>query len=57
MIYLKLWGFFSTSEQGMIRFALQCFNGSIDDIKLSEVMRSLDDENTKMIKQAIDIRY
>jgi hypothetical protein len=53
----EVMGFFSTSEQGMIRFALQCFNSSIDDIKLSEVMRPLDDENTKMIKQAIDIRY
>lgn len=53
----EIMGVFSTSEQGMIRFALQCFNGSIDDIKLSEVMRPLDDENMKMIKQAISIRY
>lgn len=50
-------GVFSSSEQGMIRFALQCFNSSIDDIKLGDVMRPLDDENTKVIKQAIDIRY
>lgn len=50
-------GVFSSSEQGMIRFALQCFNSSIDDIKLSDVMRPLDDENTKVIKQAIEIRY
>lgn len=41
----------------MIRFALQCFNGSIDDIKLSEVMRPLDVENVKVIKQAIETRY
>lgn len=34
----------------MIRFALQCFNGSIDDVKLSEVMRSLDEQNVKVIK-------
>lgn len=53
----NIMGVFSTSEQGMIRFALQCFNTSIDDIKLSDVMRPLDDENTKVIKQAIDIRY
>lgn len=50
-------GVFSSSEQGMIRFALQCFNNSIDDIKLGDVMRPLDDENTKVIKQAIEIRY
>lgn len=48
---------FSASERVMIRFALQCFNNSIDNIKLSEVMQPLDDKNTKVIKQAIDIRY
>ena len=48
---------YSTSEQHMIRFALQCFNYSIDDIQLGETMRSLDALNTKVIKQAIDIRY
>lgn len=51
---MEVWSY---SEKSMIRFALQCFNGSIDDIKLSDVMRSLDDDNTKVIKQAIDIRY
>lgn len=48
---------FSTTEQEMLRFGIQCFNGSIDDIKLSEVMRSLDDRNTVVIKEAINIRY
>lgn len=48
---------FSASEKVMIRFALQCFNSSIDDIKFSEVMRALDNENTIVIKQAIEIRY
>ncbi|MCY7865918.1 hypothetical protein P8918_13165 [Bacillus spizizenii] len=48
---------FSSSEKAMIRFALQCFNSSIDDIKLSEVMRSLDDQNTQVVKQAINILY
>lgn len=48
---------FSHSEQVMLKFALQCFNGSIDDIKLSDVMRPLDQYNTKVIKQVIDIRY
>lgn len=50
-------GVFSSSEIVMVRFAVQCFNGSIDEITLGEVMRPLDDENTKVIKQAIDIRY
>lgn len=50
-------GVFSSCEQAMIRFALQCFNNSMDDIPLGEVMRSLDNENTKVIKQAIEIRY
>ncbi|AXI00546.1 hypothetical protein DV702_12935 [Sporosarcina sp. PTS2304] len=53
----ELMGVFSSSEQGMIRFALQCFNNSIDEIPLGEVMRPLDEENTKVIKQAIDLRY
>lgn len=48
---------YSSSEKYMIRFALQCFNGSIDEIKLSDVMHSLDDVNTKIVKQAINIRY
>ncbi len=50
-------GVFSSSERGMIRFALQCFNNSMDEITLGEVMRPLDDKNTKVIKQVIDIRY
>ena len=48
---------FSTSERVMIRFSLQLFNSSIDDIKLSDVMYSLDSENVKVIKQAIELRY
>ncbi len=48
---------YSVSEKIMIRFALQCFNSRLDDISISDVMRHLDDENTKVIKQAIDIRY
>lgn len=53
----KLMAVWSYSEKSMIKFGLQCFNSSIDDIKLSDVMRSLDDDNTRVIKQAIDIRY
>lgn len=48
---------YSSSEKYMIRFALQCFNGSIDDIRLSDVMHSLDDVNAIVVKQAINIRY
>lgn len=50
-------GVYSGSERCMIRFGLQCFNGGIDDIKLGDVMRSLDSDNTRVIKQAIDMRY
>lgn len=46
----------SHSERVMIRFGLQLFGG-IDDIELSKVMQPLDSENTRVIKQAIDIRY
>lgn len=48
---------FSTSEQNMIRFGLQLFNSSIDDIALGEVMRPLDEGNTQVVKQGIEIRY
>ena len=48
---------YSSAEIDMIRFALQCYNGSIDDITLRDTMWSLDEENTKVIKQAIDLRY
>ena len=50
-------GVFSSSEKNMIRFALQCFNSSIDDIKLADIMYSLDNENVKVIKQAIDLLW
>ena len=56
LLYEKI-AVFSSSEKHMIRFALQCFNGSLDDIPLSNVMWSLDAKNTRVIKQAIDIRY
>jgi len=55
--FYKTIGVFSSSEQSMLRFALQCFNSSIDDIKLSDVMRSLDNMNVKAVKQVIDMRY
>lgn len=53
----KITSVFSHSEKVMVEFALQCFNDSVSDIKLSDVMRPLDEYNTKVIKQAIDIRY
>lgn len=50
-------GPYSSAEKGMIRFALQCFNSNMDDIKFSDAMYSLDGENTNVIKQAIDFLY
>lgn len=47
----------SHSERVMIRFGLQLFNSHFDDIKLSDVMQSLDSDNIKVIKQAIDLFY
>ncbi|OCX60525.1 hypothetical protein BFM98_20465 [Lysinibacillus sp. AR18-8] len=47
----------SHSERVMIRFGLQLFNSNLDDIKLSDVMKSLDSDNIKVIKQAIDLFY
>lgn len=52
--YMKV---FSNTEKSMIRFAFQCYNNAIDDIKLSDVMWSLDAKNTRVIKQAINILY
>ncbi|MGE6591615.1 hypothetical protein ACQKEX_14570 [Bacillus pumilus] len=48
---------FSSSEKAMTRFAIQCFNGRLDDITLPQVMHSLDSENSNGIKEAIGIRY
>lgn len=49
--------YYSTSEKAIIRFALQLFNSSIDDILIGDVMQSLDSKNIKAVKQAIDIRF
>ncbi|GAB2560880.1 hypothetical protein [Gracilibacillus alcaliphilus] len=53
----EIMGVFSSSDKNMIRFALQCFNSSIDDIKLADVMHGLDGQNIKVIKQAIDLLW
>lgn len=50
-------GVFSSSERAMIRFGLQLFNSSIDDIKLADVFWSLDEENVKSVKSVIDYRF
>ena len=50
-------GVYSSSEIAMIRFGLQLFNSNIDDIKLNDVFWSLDDENTAVVKAAIDYRF
>lgn len=49
--------FYSNSEQAMIRFAIQHISDHLDDITLPEVMRSLDEENKKVILTAIQFRY
>lgn len=48
---------YSSSERSMIRFGVQCFNTSIDDIKLADVVSSLDNENLRVVKTALDLRY
>lgn len=48
---------YSSSEKDMLLFALQCFNGSLSEITLDDTFRSLDSNNEKTIKQAINIRY
>lgn len=56
----KLYGIldvYSSSERSMIRFGVQCFNASIDDIKLADVVSSLDNENLRVVKTALDLRY
>lgn len=50
-------GVYSNSERSMIRFAVQLYSSTLDDITLSEVMESLDDENSRVIKQAIELRF
>lgn len=49
--------YYSTSEKAILRFALQLFNSSIDNIMIVDVMQSLDSKNIKAVKQAIDIRF
>ena len=48
---------YSSSEKSMLLFALQCFNDRLSDITLADTFRSLDSNNEKVIKQAIEIRY
>lgn len=48
---------FSSSERNMIKFALQCFNNKMNDITLYDTMYSLDNNNRKIIKEAINLRY
>lgn len=49
---------FSTTEQNMIRFALQMlYDQNTDDISLPEAMSYLDDRNRNVMFQAIKIRH
>lgn len=53
----EILGVCSGGERRMLRFALQCFNNSLDDITIGEVMSSLDEENKDVICYAIMLRY
>lgn len=55
--YLNIIKVFSSSEQALLKFALQCFNSSLSEITIADVFYSLDSKNTKVVKQAIEIRY
>lgn len=48
---------YSPSEMSMIRFALQLFNQNIDDITIPEVFSSLDEENKKVVLDAIKFKF
>lgn len=49
--------FFSSSEQAMIRFALQLFDSELDDITLPEVFHHLDEKNKKVVLETIKFRF
>lgn len=48
---------YTNAEKSLIRFGLQCFNERFDSISLPEVLESLDTNNQKIVKQAIEVRY
>lgn len=48
---------YSSTEMSMIRFGLQLFNANIDDITIPDVMSGLDDENKRVVIEALKFRY
>lgn len=48
---------YSPSESGLIRFGLQLFNPTMDDITIPEVFFSLDEENSKVLISGLAFRY
>lgn len=48
---------YSSSEAGMIRFALQLYHSELDDIILSDFIYGLDPENKWVIIEAIKFRF
>lgn len=48
---------YSPSEMDIIRFGLQLFNANLDDITIPQVFSSLDEENKKVVLEAIKFRY
>ena len=50
----KAW---STSEKALIKLAATLFNSSVWSVKVSDVFRHLDEENTRVALQGLEIRY
>lgn len=48
---------YSSSEKGLLRFGLQCYNHHLDEITIAEVLYPLDDTNLKIMKSALAFRY
>jgi|SRR5699024_3734119 len=55
--YMEIIQVYSSSEQALLKFALQCFNSRLSKITIADVFYSLDSQNSKVVKQAIEIRY
>ncbi len=47
----------SSSEKALIKLAATLFNSSVWSVKVSDVFRHLDEENTRVALQGLEIRY
>ena len=55
--FLEVIAPYSSSEKGLLRFALQCYNRHYDTITLPEVLQPLDETHHKIVKNALTLRY